>query len=132
MKRKYILVLGIIVILFVLGVLWYKIAVEKINIDLRDVSKISIFDGTIGQGVEITDEAEMEYFLNHLNALQLKRNGLSLGRMGYRYRVTIFTKDNRQREFIINSADTIRKDPFFYRVENGVIDIEFIESLYIK
>ena len=34
--------------------------------------------------------------------------------------------------FIINSANDVRKDPFFYNIEEGEIDIDFIESLFTK
>ncbi|MDE7224595.1 MAG: hypothetical protein K2O34_12565 [Acetatifactor sp.] len=132
MKRKCILVLVVIVILFALGMLCYKIAVEEIKINSKDVSKISIFNGTTGQCVEIIDEGDIEYFINNLNAVQMKRSGVSLLYTGYHYRVTIFKGDGIYIEFIINSANAIRKDPFFYNVEEGEIDVDFIESLFIK
>ena len=52
--------------------------------------------------------------------------------MGYRFRVTIDTKNGRQITFIVNSANDIRKDPFFYNIVEGEIDFEFIESLFVK
>ena len=55
-----------------------------------------------------------------------------MGYMGYRFRVTIDTKNSRQITFIVNSANDVRKDPFFYSIVEGEIDFEFIESLFVK
>lgn len=121
-----------IAILLILGIAWYIAPVGVLNIHTQDVSMIRIFDGTTGQGVDVVDEADLEHIINNLNALRMKRGGLSLGRMGYRFRVTVVTRNNRQIEFIINSANDIRKDPFFYRIEDGEIDFDFIQALFTK
>ena len=131
MKRIVIPVL--IAILFILGVIWwFQASAKALNISAKNVSKVSIFDGTTGKGVELTEEADIDYFMNNLNALQMKRRGLSLGYMGYRFKVTITEKNGGQIAFIINSANDVRKDPFFYSVEEGEIDIDFIESIFSK
>lgn len=121
-----------IAILLILGIAWYIAPVGVLNIHTQDVSMIRIFDGTTGQGVDVVDEADLEHIINDLNALRMKRGGLSLGRMGYRFRVTVVTRNNRQIEFIINSANDIRKDPFFYKIEDGEIDFDFIQALFTK
>lgn len=121
-----------IAILLILGIAWYIAPVGVLNIHTQDVSMIRIFDGTTGQGVNVVDEAALEHIINDLNALQMKRGGLSLGRMGYRFRVTVVTTNNRRIEFIINSANDIRKDPFFYKIEDGEIDFDFIQALFTK
>ena len=123
----------LIIILVILGIIvWYQAPVGVLNISANDVSKINIFDGSTGQAIDITEGTDREYFINDLNALQMKRRGLSLGYMGYRFRVTIDTKNGRQITFIVNSANDVRKDPFFYNIVEGEIDFEFIESLFVK
>lgn len=121
-----------IAILLILVIAWYIAPVGVLNIHAQDVSVIRIFDGTAGQGVDVVDEADLEHIINNLNALRMKRGGLSLGYMGYRFRVTVVTRNNRQIEFIINSANDIRKDPFFYRIEGGEIDFDFIQALFTR
>jgi len=53
--------------------------------------------------------------------------------MGYSFKVTIYLSDGNEagdwNNFIINSDDTIRKDPFFYSVTKGNIDYSYIESI---
>lgn len=134
--KTYMKKIGIPVLIIILvilgGILWYQTPVGVLNISANDVSKINIFDGSTGQAIDITEGKDREYFINDLNALQMKRRGLSLGYMGYRFRVTIDTKNGRQITFIVNSANDIRKDPFFYNIVEGEIDFEFIESLFVK
>lgn len=132
-NMKKIIIPILIAILFILGVIWwFQASARALNISAKDVSKVSIFDGSTGKGVELIEEADIDYFINNLNALQMKRRGLSLGYMGYRFKVTITEKNGGQIAFIINSANDVRKDPFFYSIEEGEIDIGFIESLFLK
>jgi hypothetical protein len=53
--------------------------------------------------------------------------------MGYNFKVTIYLSDGNEagdwNNFIINSDDTIRKDPFFYSVTKGNIDYSYIEGI---
>lgn len=126
------IVLTILAALSIGGALWYNTPVRVINIKPEDVSEISIFDGSTGQGGKTVEEADIEYFIDHLSALRMKRGGVSLGYMGYRFRVAIVTKKGARIEFIINAADTVRRDPFFYDIEEGEIDLDFIEALLLK
>ena len=51
--------------------------------------------------------------------------------MGYSFRTTIYKANGSvYKTFIINSEDTIRKDPFFYRDSTGSIDYNFIKDLF--
>lgn len=53
--------------------------------------------------------------------------------MGYSFNTTIHPSNNDKLErwdnFIINSEEAIRKDPFFYKVIEGSIDYEYINNL---
>lgn len=134
MKGQFIkwCILIAVAMLLILGIVWYIAPVGVLNMHAQDVSMIRIFDGTTGQGVDVVDEADLEHIINNLNALRMKRGSLSLGYMGYRFRVTVVTRNNRQIEFIINSANGIRKDPFFYKIEDSEIDFDFIQALFMK
>ena len=47
--------------------------------------------------------------------------------------MTIYLTDGNEADgwnnFIINSETSVRKDPFFYRVTEGSIDYDYIESI---
>ena len=61
---------------------------------------------------------------------------MSLFRVGYSLRMSIYLKDgtkaNGWHEFIINTSDYVRKDPFFYKVIEGEIDEAYIQRLLDK
>jgi hypothetical protein len=53
--------------------------------------------------------------------------------MGCGYITTVYKANgNVYKKFIINSSDTIRKDPFFYQDSSGSIDSEYIHKLFDK
>ena len=68
-----------------------------------------------------------------MNDVEVKRAKLSVGYSGYSFKVTIYLSDGNEADdwnnFIINSDDSIRKDPFFYSVTKGKIDYNYIEDI---
>lgn len=56
-----------------------------------------------------------------------------MGYSGYGYKLSVYLSDGNEagdwNNFIINSEDTIRKDPFFYSVIKGYIDYNYIENI---
>ena len=95
--------------------------------------EITVFNGNTGKLTHITDEEEIEHIIENLNDVKIKRYKPSVGYSGYSFKMTIYLTDGNEADgwnnFIINSEDTIRKDPFFYRVTEGNIDYEYIESI---
>lgn len=65
--------------------------------------------------------------------MTLTRDKLSMGYMGFSLKTTIYLKNGEEADgwnnFIINSADTIRKDPFFYKVQEGTLDYNYMQQL---
>jgi len=50
--------------------------------------------------------------------------------MGYSFKTTIYKANGKvYRKFIINSTDTIRNDPFFYKDSLSSIDYAYIRNL---
>lgn len=53
--------------------------------------------------------------------------------MGYSLKITIYMSDGNEADgwnnYIINSSNTIRKDPFFYNVVEGNIDYDYIKNI---
>ena len=86
-----------------------------------------------GNSITVTNATDIEHIIQNLNAVNLKKEKISMGYMGYSYRTTVYkVNGDVYREFIINSSDTIRRDPFFYRDSSGSIDYKFIQELFNK
>jgi len=53
-----------------------------------------------------------------------------IGWMGYSFKTTIYKANGKvYKKFIINSTDTIRNDPFFYKDSLSSIDYAYIRNL---
>lgn len=133
MKKKLLIILSIISIVVISGVIWYISPLDLIQLNPEDVLEISIFDGNTGTSLHITEKEDITYIINNLNVVKLKRKKVSTGYTGYSFKTTIYLNNGEEangwNNFIINSKDTIRKDPFFYNVVEGSIDYQYIKSL---
>lgn len=73
------------------------------------------------------------HIIENLNEIKLKRSKPSVGYSGYSFKMTIYLSDGNEADdwnnFIINSDDTIRKDPFFYKVVSEKIDYDYIAGI---
>ena len=132
--KKILICLLIIVAVLALGVIWYRIPVRMLaTVDAEDVGRITIFNGTNGEEAEITDREEIEHIVNNLKTVTMKRRKISVGYSGYHLRVTVYDNAGKKvhgwSSFIVNAAQHVRKDPFFYEVVDGVIDFEYLESV---
>lgn len=133
LNKKLLIILLIICIILISGVVWYIKPLNLLELNPDNVSKISIFDGNTGIALSITEKEDITYIINNLNAIVLKKDGISTGFTGYSFKTTIYLKNGEEaggwNNFIINSEDTIRKDPFFYKVVEGEIDYQYIRRL---
>lgn len=133
MKKKLLIILSIISIVVIGGVIWYISPLDLIQLNPEDVLEISIFDGNTGTSLHITKKEDITYIINNLNVVKLKRKKASTGYTGYSFKTTIYLNNGEEADgwnnFIINSKDTIRKDPFFYNVVEGSIDYQYIKTL---
>lgn len=133
MKKKLLIILSIISIVVISGVIWYISPLDLIQLNPEDVLEISIFDGNTGTSLHITEKEDITYIINNLNVVKLKRKKVSTGYTGYSFKTTIYLNNGEEangwNNFIINSKDTIRKDPFFYNVVEGSIDYQYIKTL---
>ena len=95
--------------------------------------EIVVFNGNSGNATHITDKEQIQHIVENLNGVEVKRSKPSLEYTGYSFKVTIYLSDGNEagdwNNFIINSDDTIRKDPFFYSVTKGNIDYSYIEGI---
>ncbi|MDO4566691.1 MAG: hypothetical protein Q4B42_05110 [Oscillospiraceae bacterium] len=99
------------------------------KIDAAEVERITIFSGQSGASCTVTDAADIARITENLSSCTLKPDGISLGYMGYSLRISFELSSGGETEFIINSADRVRKSPFFYDVTDGSIDYEYLQSL---
>ena len=133
MKKKVPLLLSVVLILLVGIAVWYNAPIDLMNLDANEVMEIVIFNGNTGNTTHIEDKEQIQHMIDNLNDVEVKRSKLSAGYSGYSFKVTIYLSDGNEADdwnnFIINSDDTIRKDPFFYSVTEGKIDYNYIENI---
>ena len=133
MKRKQIILISlaglIIVAAIILGV-WYSTPKTFLNgLDTSEVLSISVFDGNTGKEFTIEDSEEIEQIIDNIQGIEMKRDNISVGYSGYRFRMRFMDKNEGVIDsFIINSPDSIRDDPFFYRCD-GSLCFDYLKEL---
>ncbi|WKA54629.1 hypothetical protein [Planococcus shixiaomingii] len=132
MQKKRILV-GMLTAVIIIVLLYTATYIPKkmITIEPAEVSKIEVFDGNSGTLINLTEKDQIKHIISNLNETTFKKKGLSIGYMGYNYRLTIYDADEEEyKELIINSSDTIRYNGFFYESENNSVDDGYIDELF--
>ena len=133
MKRKLVMLLTIVAVLAVVIGIWYNVPINLMDLEHDEVIEIVVFNGNTGNATHITDETQIEHIIENLNEIKLKRSKPSVGYSGYSFKMTIYLSDGNEADdwnnFIINSDDTIRKDPFFYKVVSEKIDYDYIAGI---
>jgi hypothetical protein len=129
LKLRTLLLVILPILLIILFGLTY-IPHNVISIEESEVSQITIFDGSLGYEIEITDRKRIEHIINNLNDITFQKGKLSLGYMGTHFRVNMINNKGKTiEELIINSEDRIRYKGFFYEAKDNQIDIEYITEL---
>ncbi len=100
------------------------------NISPSQVDHISVFDGNTGVGFTIDNPEDIQYIVENIQSHPMKRDGVSLGYMGYGFQVSYLDENDKDviPLFLLNSDDTIRKDPFFYRCDGGLC-FEYLKTM---
>ena len=135
MKKKWSAVGCTILVIVLVAVFW--LASPRVflkGIDPLDVAEIQIFDGNTGESFSITDAESIIHIVETVQCVKMKRTGLSIGRMGYRFRLAFLDKNGKRlSRFILNSATVIRQDPFFYetsgKAEEDPLCYTYIEQI---
>lgn len=114
-------------------IVWYTLPVDLMDLDYKEVLKLVVFNGSSGNATHITDKEQIQHIIDDLNDVKIKRTRPSVGYSGYGYKLSVYLSDGNEagdwNNFIINSEDTIRKDPFFYSVIKGNIDYNYIKNI---
>ena len=132
--KRIVLISIAIVVLFLFAVLaWYKIPFDLMNLKSNEVLKIVVFNGNTGKTTHIENREEINHIIHNLNSVKLQRDKVSVNYDGYSFVTTIYLTNGEEfngwNNFIINSGNTIRKAPFFYRVVEGNLDYEYIKNI---
>jgi len=129
--KKLVAFILIPILLLALLWIWWLVPSKMIKINPQEVKKIEIFNGNNGKEILITERSEIEHIINNIKSISFRKGRISIGYMGYSFRTTIYKSNGSvYKTFIINSEDTIRKDPFFYRDSTRSIDYNFIKDLF--
>lgn len=129
-KAKYIVpIIGVVMIGIGLWS-WQKPIKFLEHIDENKISRIEVFNGHTGNSFMIEHKDDIAFILSNIQNAKLERDTMSLGYMGYRYRLEFYNLAGRKiEELIINSEDAIRKDPFFYKDLNRGLCVEYLELI---
>lgn len=130
-NKRFVVIIAIFSFLLLLYARTY-FPKHLIKIAPEDVSKIVVFDGNRGSGLEVTNQRQIQHIVLNLNDVLFQKDKLSIGYMGYRFNTTIYDHKGKViKELIINSEDTIRYKGFFYMAKNKSIDYNYINQLFI-
>lgn len=133
MKKKIFLLLSAAAILMAGMILWWNTPQDLMELDPSEVMEIVVLNGSSGRTTHITDHEQIRHLVEDWNEIEVRRSKPSFGYAGYGFKVTIYLSDGNEagdwNNFILNSADTIRKDPFFYAVTEGALDYSYLESI---
>lgn len=131
MNKKTVVMLCALVLAVAAGLVWW-IAPKRFlrGADAAKVAEIRVFSGVTGQGFTVSDPEQIAYIVENFQSTAMTRSGLSLGRMGYGYRMT-FADGNGKilASLILNSATSVRRDPFFYEPKEGGLCYEYLQEL---
>ncbi len=134
MKKIFCTILITVIAVVGLGLIWYNSSVSMLNLDVKKVATIKVQNGSTGEFLEITNQEDISYLIEQWNDVKLSRQNISLGYMGYHFRVMILDeRENKlsgMNSFYINSSDMLRKDPFFYELESGNLGYDYIQELF--
>ena len=119
----------VILLLIAAAALIFLLPARFNRLEPGKVESVELFSGQTGKGVTVTDAETVDGICEALSGAKLRANGISLGRMGYAIRVTVHESGGGERSFIVNSADTVRRDPFFYEPVSGEIDYDYLVGL---
>lgn len=135
MKKKMLIVVIAIAIIAVSAIWYFSPKNFLSGVEPSDVKSISVFDGNTGNGFVIESSEEIKQIVENIQGIKMKRDNISVGYIGYSFRVQ-FTDESGKiiDSFIINSPNTIRDDPFFYRCDSSLCYdyIKELEDMYTR
>ena len=131
MRKRRFIFLEAVSVLLLAALFWWATPVTFLEgIPADKVTSIEVFDGGTGIGFTVVAPEDIQYIVSNLQQASMQREKLSLGYMGTRFRLTFYDDSGVPLEtLIVNSANTIRKDPFFYRDPDASLCLDYLVSL---
>ena len=132
-KKKYLLIIMIVFALAAASAIWYFLPKTFLSgVEPSDIKSIAVFDGNTGKGFDINDADEIRYIIENIQGIKMERDNISIGYLGVSFRMHFYDKTGKKIEsFTMNSANTIRKDPFFYRCDDNLC-FDYLKELEDK
>ena len=128
-KIKYLFIIpaiaaGIVILLWQLPTYFLR------DTEPEEIASIHIFNGNSGNEFEVTDTEDIAFITEHIRQSAFKKDRCSLMYSGFLYRMHFVHADGQKiQSFIVNSDDTIRKDPFFYTCDGNMGVVAYLEHL---
>lgn len=130
------LIIAAVIAIIAISVVWYfSPRIFLSGVKPSDVKSISVFDGNTGKSFVIDDLTEIKYVVDNIQGIEMKRDKVSVGYLGFCFRMSFNDSDGKEIDsFVINSTDTIRDDPFFYHCNGGLCFdyLKELENMYGK
>lgn len=129
-KRLFIIPAGLVFIVLA-GFIWWRMPVTFLaNVSAGEVASIEVMDGNSGRQFAITEVEDISYIVANIQQNTMKKWQPSLGYMGYSYQMTFLNAAGHKiAKFVLNSNDTIRKDPFFYCNKTAGLCYDYLGEL---
>jgi hypothetical protein len=116
MKKKAFIIEIVVIIIVGCFIVWTVPSNFLDDIKSENIVSISVRDGSTGKNFEITNQEDITFIVEKIQSQTFKNDGISMFNMGTLYTMSFYDSNNKLiGEFILNSNDTIRKDPFFYK-----------------
>ena len=96
---------------------------------LENISRIELSDGTTGSVVEITDIEQIQAITKPFISSGFKKGQSSSSSTGWSYRLKFFQDEKLVADIIVMSEVRISFEGYFYEIENGTIDINYLDSI---
>ena len=131
MRKRRFIFLAAVYVLLLAALFWWATPVTFLEgVPADKVTSIEVFDGGTGIGFTVVAPEDIQYIVSNLQQASMQREKLSLGYMGTRFRLTFYDDSGVPLEtLIVNSANTIRKDPFFYRDPDASLCLDYLDYL---
>ena len=131
MRKRRFIFLAAVSVLLLAALFWWATPVTFLEgVPADKVTSIEVFDGGTGIGFTVVAPEDIQYIVSNLQQASMQREKLSLGYIGTRFRLTFYDDSGVPLEtLIVNSANTIRKDPFFYRDPDASLCLDYLDYL---
>lgn len=133
--KKRIVFISVILVFLVGVIVWWNCNTTFLrSVNSEDISVINVRNGNTGNHFIIDNQSDINHIVSIIQEQSYRKSGISLGRMGTHFTLSFCDKnDNVISKFIVNSNDTIRKDPFFYKsLANNTDIIDFLTDIENK